>query len=156
MRQSAGKALEDFREGESIPLPEYPVTEAEIIDFARRYDPQYYHVDPEAARSSQFGGLIASGWMTTAIFMRMQCEAFILDSSCIVAPGVDDIRWLRPVRPGDVLSGEVRIREVRPSRSKPDRGTVFADAMVVNQDGEEVMTLRTKAIFGRRDAVRPG
>lgn len=154
MQQRWGRALEDFREGECIALPEYAVTEEEIVEFARRYDPQYFHTDPEAARDSQFGGLIGSGWMTTAIFMRMQCEAFILGSTCIAAPGVEDIRWLKPVRPGDVLAGEVRIREVRPSRSKPDRGAVFADAVVVNQTGEEVMTLRTTAIFGRRETAK--
>ncbi len=154
MNQVISRALEDFHEGECIALPEYAVTEEEIVEFARRYDPQYFHTDPEAARASQFGGLIASGWMTTAIFMRMQCEAFILGSTCIAAPGVEDIRWLKPVRPGDVLSGEVRVREVRPSRSKPDRGAVFADAVVVNQTGEEVMTLRTTAIFGRRETAK--
>lgn len=154
MQQNAGKALEDFHEGECITLPEYRVTAAEIIEFASRYDPQYYHLDPAAARASQFGGLIASGWMTTAIFMRMQCDAFILNSTCIVAPGVDEIRWLKPVRPGDVLSGEVLVREVRPSHSKPDRGAVYADAVVVNQKGEKVMTLRTTAIFARRNAAR--
>lgn len=150
MTQNTRKALEDFREGECIPLPEYTVTEEEIIDFARRYDPQYFHTDPEAARESQFGGLIASGWMTTAVFMRMQCEAFILNSTCMGAPGVDEICWLKPVRPGDVLGGEVRVTEVRPSRSKPDRGIVFTDASVRNQSGEEVMTLRSRAFFQRR------
>lgn len=154
MNQKNIRVLEDFYQGECIALPEYTVTEVEIVDFARRYDPQYFHTDPKAARASQFGGLIASGWLTTAIFMRMQCDAFILNSTCIVAPGVDEIRWLKPVRPGDVLSGEVLVREVRPSHSKPDRGAVYADAVVVNQKGEKVMTLRTTAIFARRDAAR--
>jgi acyl dehydratase len=148
-----GKAFEDFRTGECIALPEYTITAEEIIAFAQRYDPQYFHTDPEAAQASPFGGLIASGWMTAAVFMRMQCDAFILASTSMGAPGVDDIHWLRPVRPGDVLSGDVRIREVRPSRSKPDRGAVFADATVRNQHGEEVMTLRTRAIFQRRTAA---
>lgn len=152
MGQPEKKAFEDFHRGEVIVLPEYPVGEEEILEFARRYDPQYFHTDPEAARASPFGGLIASGWMTTAIFMRMQCEAFIIDSTCMGAPGVDEVRWLLPVRPGDVLGGEVVVTEVKLSRSKPDRGVVFADATVRNQHGDAVMTLGTRAIFGRRAA----
>lgn len=152
MNSSARWAFEDFVEGVCIPLPPYEVTEAEILAFARQYDPQYFHTDPVAARDSPFGGLIASGWMTTAIFMRMQCDACMLDSTCMGSPGVDEIRWLQPVRPGDVLRGENRVTEARPSRSRPDRGAVFSDVTISNQRDEVVMTLRSRAIFGRRNA----
>lgn len=143
-------ALEDFQVGASIALPPYPVSEEEILAFARQYDPQPFHVDAEAARDSIFGGLVASGWMTTAIFMRMQYDGFLKRSTCLGSPGVDEIRWLLPVRPGDVLQGEVRVTEVRPSRSKPDRGAVFTEGHLENQAGEAVMTLKARALFRRR------
>ena len=149
------RAFEDFQVGQRIPLAEYSLSEAEMIDFASRYDPQPMHTDPAAAANSSFGGLIASGWLTTAVFMRMQYEAFIADSLCIASPGVDEIRWLLPVRPGDTLGGECRVTEVRPSRSKPDRGAVFCRGTIHNQHGEEVMTVATRAIFLRRRQQSP-
>lgn len=147
------RAFEDFEVGQQIPLADYSVSEAEMIDFAVKYDPQPMHTDPEAALDSPFGGLIASGWLTTAVFMRMQHDALIADSLCVASPGVDEIRWLLPVRPGDKLSGECRVTDVRPSRSKPDRGAVFCRASIRNQNSEEVMTLVTRAIFLRRPSV---
>lgn len=150
MNSNAQWAFEDFAVGVCIALPAYEVSEAEILAFGRQYDPQYFHTDPVAARESLFGGLIASGWMTTAICMRMQCDTYLLDSTCMGSPGVDEIRWLLPVRPGDVLSGENRVTEVRPSRSRPDRGAVFSAVTIQNQRGEVVMTLRSRAIYGRR------
>lgn len=148
-------AFEDFQVGQRIRLTDYIVSETEMIDFAVKYDPQPMHTDPDAARHSPFGSLIASGWLTTAVFMRMQYEAMIADSLCIASPGVDEIRWLRPVRPGDTLSGECRVTEVRPSRSKPDRGVVFCEASIHNQSGETVMTLVSRAIFLRRQPAMP-
>lgn len=145
------KTLEDFYRGEVIALPEYRVSESEMIEFARRYDPQVFHLDPVAAIDSPFGGLIASGWLTTAIFMRMQCDSFMEDSSCVGSPGVDEIRWLEPVRPGDVLRGTVEVLEVVPSRSKPDRGAVFSRVELYNQQDVPVMSMRTRAIFLRRE-----
>lgn len=156
MTTTATRAFEDFREGELIPLHPYRVSEEQILAFARQYDPQPFHTDPEAAKASIFGGLVASGWMTTAVFMRMQYDGFIRDSTCLGSPGVDEIRWLLPVRPGDELRGECRVTAVRPSRSKPDRGAVFADCEVRNQDGEVVMTLRTRALFRRREGAAGG
>lgn len=144
-------AFEDFREGVTIALAPYRVSEAEIVAFARQYDPQSFHVDPEAARHSIFGGLVASGWMTTAVFMRMQYDSFIAHSTCLGSPGVDEIRWLVPVRPGDELRGSCRVTEARPSRSKPDRGAVFYACQIENQAGEVVMTLQSRALFGRRE-----
>lgn len=148
------RAFEDFQVGQRIRLADYSLNETEMIDFAVKYDPQPMHTDPHAAPASPFGGLIASGWLTTAVFMRMQYEALIGDSLCVASPGVDEIRWLRPVRPGDTLSGECRVTEVRPSRSKPDRGAVWFHASIHNQDGEEVMTLVTRAIFLRRQPAK--
>jgi acyl dehydratase len=146
-------ALEDFTRGLVIPLAEYEVTEEEIIEFARRYDPQYFHIDPVAAADSPFGGLIASGWMTTAIFMRMQCDSFILDSTCVGSPGMDEIRWLAPVRPGDRLSGNNRVVDVKPSQSRPDRGTVYSNIEIYNQHGTLVMSLSSRVIYLSRQAV---
>jgi len=140
-------ALEDFSCGQILPLPEYQVTEQEIIEFARRYDPQYFHTDPVAATRSPYGGLIASGWMTTAIFMRMQCDGFILDSTCVGSPGVDEIRWQAPVRPGDRLRGNMRVTAINPSKSRPDRGTVFFDLELYNQQDTLVMTLTSRVMF---------
>ncbi len=145
-------AFDDFYVGQRISLAEYRVGEQEILEFARKYDPQSFHTDPEAAKDSIFGGLVASGWMTTAVFMRMQYDGFISRSSCLGSPGVDEIRWWLPVRPGDTLSGEILVTEVVASRSKLDRGAVMAQARVVNQQGDTVMTVATRALFGRRSS----
>jgi acyl dehydratase len=150
------KAFEDFRVGERLGLGPRWVGEEEMIAFASAYDPQPFHTDPEAARASIFKGLVASGWMTSAIFMRLQCDSFMLASTCLGSPGVDEIRWLLPVRPGDELSGEAEVTELRPSRSRPDRGVVFFDCRLWNQRGETVMTLRSCALFGRRDGAGGG
>lgn len=143
-------AFEDFRCGQLIALREYRVSEAEMIAFAERYDPQYFHTDPVAAAGSQFGGLIASGWLTTAIFMRMQCDSFMADSTCVGSPGVDEIRWLKPVRPGDTLHGTNEVVAVKPSQSKPDRGAVFSRNEIYNQHDILVMSLLTRAIYLKR------
>ncbi|MEO0996814.1 MAG: MaoC family dehydratase [Pseudomonadota bacterium] len=146
------RAFEDFEIGQVIELPAYRVAEAEILEFAKRFDPQTIHTDPVAAADGDMGGLIASGWHTAAMFMRMQCDGFLLRTSSIVSPGVDRVRWLKPVRPGDVLSGTSEVTEVAPSRSRPDRGTVYSDAVIGNQRGEVVMTLTTRNIYRRREA----
>lgn len=148
------KTFEDFCCGEVIPLRAYQVTESEMIDFATRYDPQDYHTDPVRALETPFGGLIASGWLTTAIFMRMQCDSFMTDSSCVGSPGVDEIRWLHPVRPGDVLTGTNEVTQTIPSRSRPDRGAVYSSVEIINQDATVVMTLRTTAIYLRRAVTK--
>lgn len=144
------RSYEDFSLGETISLPAYQVDEQEMVAFAERYDPQYFHTDADAARRSPFAGLIASGWLTTAIAMRMQCDGFLGDSSCVGSPGVDEIRWLLPVRPGDILCGTVEVTGLRPSRSRPDRGLVTSAVTIRNQAGERVMTLTTLAIYLRR------
>ncbi|EED34792.1 MaoC domain protein [Luminiphilus syltensis NOR5-1B] len=137
--------LKDFTVGESVAIGPYHVTEGEMIDFAKRYDPQVFHVDPESPESQALGGLIASGWHTASIFMRMAVDAYMKDAAVIVSPGVDTLRWLHPVKAGDTLSGSVEIIEVRQSRSKPDRGIVATHAYVENQDKVAVLTMENKA-----------
>ncbi len=130
--------FEDYEAGEVIELGEYPVSEAEIIEFAKRYDPQPFHIDPEAARQSAYGGLIASGWHTGSIMMRMLVDGFVSEVASMGSPGLDELRWLAPVRPGDVLRGRIRILETRRSASKPDRGLVHLEQEALNQRDEVV------------------
>src|SRR6185437_8077506 len=114
--------FDDFRLGEKIDLGRYPVTEAEILAFARQYDPQRMHTDRDFAARTSFGGLIASGWHSCAMFMRLQVDGMLKESSALASPGVDGIRWLRPVRAGDVLRAEAEVIDIVPSRRRPDRG----------------------------------
>ena len=142
--------FEDFHPGAVVELGSRRLDEAAIIAFAREYDPQPFHTDPQAAKSSVFGGLIASGWQTVGIYMRLMVDGCINETVSLGSPGVDEIRWLVPVRPGDTLKARFTVLEARPSRSKPDRGTVVSLGEVTNQKGEVVMTLRGMGIFGRR------
>lgn len=144
------KYWEDFEVGESTELGSHSITEAEILAFARKYDPQPFHTDPEAARRSIFGGLIASGWHTGAMFIRMVVEHMTPVHATSGAMGFDDLKWLKPVRPGDVLSVESEIREKIESRSRPDRGTVKIESRISNQRGEVVMSLVSLVIYLRR------
>lgn len=145
--------LEDFQAGETIELGSYTVSREEILDFAKRYDPQPFHVDEEAARRSIYGGLIASGWHTTAMLMRLLVDGLAARSASMGSPGVDEIRWLKPVRPGDTLKARATILEVVCSRSKPDRGHMRAAYEVFNQNGEKVMTVVSRGIYGRRPSA---
>ena len=104
--------LEDFEVGQHIALASYHVPKGEIIEFARQFDPQTFHIDPEHTTTQSLGGLMASGWHTAAIFMRMIVDAYLADSAVLTSPGVDELRWLSPVRPGDVLSGDATVEEV--------------------------------------------
>ncbi len=142
--------FEDFQPAATMTLGSHRITEAEIIAFARDYDPQLFHTDPEAARQSTFGGLVASGWHSCALFMRLLVDGLLKESSALASPGVDEIRWLKPVRPGDVLEARLTVLDVTPSRSKADRGLVRHACELSNQRGEVVMTMRTLALFGRR------
>lgn len=134
--------FEDFRPGEVIEFGDYLVTEEEIVEFARRYDPQPFHVDRKAAAESIYGGLIASGWMTGSIMMRLLVDHFIAPTSSMGSPGVDEVRWSRPVRPGDRLHVRVTIVDTKRSQSKPDRGIVQVQQEMINQQGDTVMSLR--------------
>jgi acyl dehydratase len=142
--------LEDFVAGTVYQAGSVTLTEAEILEFARRYDPQAFHVDPDAARASIYGGLIASGWQTVAVTMRLLVDQVFGESAGMGSPGVDELRWLLPVRPGDMLSPRVTVLESRPSRSKPDRGVVRFKVEVSNQDGELVMSLIGASFIGRQ------
>ncbi len=144
--------FEDFTPGDTISLAEYELTEAEMIAFSERYDPQFFHTGAAAATNSPYGGIIGSGWLTAAIFQRMQCDSFLLDSSCVGSPGVDEIRWLKPVRAGDRLHGRNEVSAVKPSNSRPDRGVVFSGVEIFNQDNTLVMTLQTRVIYMKRAA----
>lgn len=134
--------FEDFSAGQVFAFGRIEVGEAEALAFARRYDPQSIHIDQDAARAGPFGGLILSGWHTAALMMRLFAEHVLDDASSLGSPGIDELRWLRPVRPGDTLSLRVTVEEARRSRSKPDRGMVRNHVEVLNQHGETVMTLK--------------
>src|SRR5437762_9748017 len=138
----AERYFEDYPPGAVFEGGAIAVTEAEILEFARRYDPQAMHTDPEAAARGYFGGLIASGWHTAALMMRLFAEHFLSPASSLASPGIDELRWLQPVRPGDVLRLRVTIAEARRSRSKPDQGIIRSLVEVLNQEGEVVMSLR--------------
>jgi acyl dehydratase len=142
--------FEDFRAGDVVQLGRRRVTRDDIVAFASEFDPQPFHLDEEAGRGSPFGGLVASGWHTAAMFMGLFVREILLDSASLGSPGVEELRWLRPVRPGDELTGIVRVVETRPSERDPRRGTVITESEVLNQDGEVVMRMRARGFFARR------
>jgi acyl dehydratase len=142
--------FEDYVVGEEIHFGRYEVTEQEIIEFATRYDPQYFHTDPEAAKDSHFGGLVASGWMTGSIMMRMMVDGFVSRKASMGSPGLDELRWILPVRPGDVLRGKATINGVRRSRSKPDRGIINTTWEVFNQNDECVLSVKGMGMYRTR------
>lgn len=142
--------FEDYQVGEVIEFGDHLITKEEIVGFAQRYDPQPFHVDEAAAAGSHFGGLIASGWMTASVMMRMLVENFISRVASMGSPGVDELRWLRPVRPGDRLRVRVTVLEVRRSQTKPDRGAILSLDEVVNQDDEVVMSVKGWGLYRAR------
>ena len=144
---------EDFVVGETLPIGSHTFTESEIVEFARQFDPQPFHTDPEAARASAFGGLIASGWHTCAVCMRLNCESYINRAVSLGSPGLDNIRWHRPVRPGDTITYQRTVLEARTSRSRPDMGLVRSRTEALNQAGELVMSMEGWGMFGRRPAA---
>jgi acyl dehydratase len=142
--------LEDLVVGSVIELGSVVVDRDELIAFARRFDPQAIHIDEVAAATLPFGGLIASGWHTGSMFMRLYADAFLSQVAILGGLGIDDMHLPRPVRPGDELHGTVEIVEARPSELKPDRGTLVTKGTMRNQDQEVVMTLRPIARIARR------
>lgn len=145
--------FEDYSAGEVFEFGEHYVTESEVVSFANQYDPQFFHVNAEAAKTSLYGGLIASGWMTTAIAMRMMCANFIPMESALGSPGVDELRWLHPVRPGDTLRMRAIVLKTQRSRSKPDRGVVTIRQQVINHHGQIVMRLEGKSMHSLRPCM---
>ena len=136
------QCFEDFVPGSVRTFGAILVTEEEIIEFARRYDPQVFHTDPVAARKTVYGGLVASGWHTAAMAMRLIVEHYLSRVASVGSPGVDEVRWLKPVRPLDELSVRVTVLEARRSESKPDRGLVRSLVEVLNQDMAVVMSFK--------------
>ena len=143
---------EDFPVGETAQLGSHTFTEDEIVAFARQFDPQPFHTDPAAARGSIYGGLIASGWHTCALAMRLMCESYINRTVSMGSPGVDNIRWLKPVRPGDTITFRRTVLEARPSNSRPGAGLIRSHWEALNQNGDVVMTMEGWGMLGRRPA----
>jgi acyl dehydratase len=144
--------FEDFSTGEVALSAPYTITRDEIVEFARRYDPQPFHTDAAAAERSMYKGLIASGWHTCAIAMRLICDLYITDSHSMGSPGVDNVRWVKPVRPDDTLRLRWTVLETKPSRSRPEMGAVQSRWEILNQHDEVVMQTTGWGLFGRRPA----
>lgn len=144
-------AFEDFTVGASFPLPPYEVTREEVIAFASEFDPQPFHLDEKAAADSLLGGLSASGWHTCAMAMRMMVDGYLANSTSQGAPGVEELRWLRPVRPGDRLSGTATVLQARRSASRPGLGIATIRIEIVNQTAETVMDCRYVQILSTRE-----
>lgn len=142
---------EDFQVGEVEQIGERKVGRDEIIEFARQFDPQPFHVDEAAAEKSMYGGLIASGWHTCALVMRMMCDTYLLQSASVGSPGIDNLKWLKPVRPGDTIRARRTTLESRASKSRPDVGIVKNLWEVFNQQGEMVMSMEGYGMFRRRN-----
>jgi len=143
--------LEDFKPGQTFTFPgSHTFTREEILAFARQYDPQPFHLDEEAGKRSIYGGLIASGWQTVGVTFRLAVEGLIGNVASMGSPGVDEVRWLKPVRPGDTITASMEVLELRPSRSKPDRGLVRVRYAATNQRGETVLTMVGMGLFARR------
>lgn len=142
--------FEDYVVGEVHRFGSINVDEDEVISFARRFDPQDFHTDRDAARHGPFGGLIASGWHTAGLTMRLLADHFLSKRGSLGSPGIDELRWLKPVRPGDRLSLRATIQASKPSRSKPDRGLVHAFIEVLNQSEEVVMSMVALILVKRR------
>lgn len=142
--------FEDFEVGKTIELGSRSVTEEEIIDFAKQFDPQSFHIDKDAAAHSIYGGIIASGWHTCGLIMRAIVDGYMGEAASMGSPGVDEIRWIKPVRGGDTLTVTATILDARPSASKPDRGVVTTIWHAKNQRGELVATIKGMAMFLRR------
>jgi len=134
--------FEDYHPGSVHEYGTIAVDEAEIIAFERKFDPQDFHVDPEAAARGPFGGLIASGWHTASLMMRLLADHYLSKVASLGSPGIDELRWTQPVRPGDALSIRVTVLDAKRSRSKPDRGIVQTSIEVLNQRGEIVATMK--------------
>jgi len=145
--------FEDYVPGLVFEYGSITLNEQEIVEFAKRFDPQFIHTDPRAAADGPFHGLIASGWHTAAVMMRLFVDHYLSHVASMASPGIDELRWSRPVRPGDSLSIRVAVIEANRSRSKPDRGMVRSLIEVLNQDREVVMSLQAMNILRCRDAA---
>ncbi|WP_338873573.1 MaoC family dehydratase [Myxococcus stipitatus] len=142
--------FEDFQPGDASEAGPYVISREEIIAFAKQFDPQPFHLSDEGGREGIFGGIIASGWHTASICHKLVVEHLLKGSASLGSPGLDELKWLRPVRPGDALTARFEVISTTPSRSKPDRGAIKFRFEVRNQSGEVVMTEIANALFSRR------
>jgi acyl dehydratase len=156
--------FEDYPVGAVAECGPIAVDEAAVIAFGRQFDPQPFHVDAQGAASGPFGGVIASGWHTAGLMMRLLVDHYLPRTAGLGSPGIDELRWLAPVRPGDDLSLRITVTEATRSRSKPDRGLVRTFIEIMNQRGERVMTVKAMTMIRCRntapaaavsDATRP-
>ena len=144
------KYFDDFMVGELVELGSVDVTEEAILEFAHQFDPQVFHTDPVAAVESPFGGLIASGWHTCSMFMRLLYDGLLADSSSQGSSGMEELRWLVPVRPGDTLSARFTVLDTQRSSTKPNRGTVRFRNEMLNQRDEVVLRMIGRGLYGTR------
>jgi acyl dehydratase len=144
--------FEDFSVGDVHELGTVTVTEEEIIEFGKRYDPQPFHTDSAAAALSPFRGLVASGWLTSALFMRCYVETLLNDSACCGSPGVDELRYHEPVRAGDVLRARLTVLGARPTLGRADRGIIQPRCELLSTEGRPVLSMVLHSIFLRRPA----
>lgn len=145
--------FEDFQVGDVFELGTTSATEEEIIAFARQFDPQPFHIDPAQAKESVFGGIIASGWHTASLFMRLLVDNFLRETVSLGSPGLDEVRWLQPLRPGDTLRARFTILEARASKSRAEMGILRSHSELFNQRDELVMTVIGVHLIGRRPAT---
>ena len=150
MPSQAPRYWDDYEVGQKFALGSTSFTADEIVDFGRQFDPQSFHVDADAARQSMFGGLIASGWHVTAKLMRLFVDNYVDQRTALGSPGVDEVRWLKPVRPGDTLDAWVECAGKVPSKSRPEMGIIHEHWRATNQKGELVMTLKGTNMVRRR------
>lgn len=141
---------DDFEPGAAIDLGSHEVSAAEIVDFASQFDPQPMHLSEEGGQASLLGGLAASGWHTSAIFMRMMCDAFLLSSTSQGSPGIEELKWKKPVLAGDVLTGRSTVVAKRELKSRPELGMVTLRHELKNQRGETVLMLQNPIMFRKR------
>jgi acyl dehydratase len=155
--QATGRAtyryLEDFIAGSVDEFGPMPLSQHDIIAFAEKYDPQYFHTDPDTAVDGPFGGLVASGWQTACVMMRLYVDNCLSRTLSLGSPGIDELRFHRPVRPGDALSVRVSVLEVNRSRSKPDRGAVHSFFEVMNQKRELVLSMKAITLVRCRNSL---
>ena len=144
---------EDYEVGAVYDIGSKLMTKEDIVDFASKFDPQPFHLDEEAGRRSIFGGLAASGWHTCSAVMRLLVDNYVSRETSLGSPGVDEIRWLKPVLAGDTISARIRILDKKASRSRPEMGSIFNQYEVYNQDGVLVMTMKGVGLFRRRPAA---
>ena len=147
--------LEDYEPGSVYEFGTIEVEETDIVEFGLRFDPQIFHTAPQAAKQTMYGGLIASGWHTASLMMRLFVDHYLSGVASLGSPGVDELRWKKPVRPGDVLSLRITVVETKRSRSKPDRGVLISFIEVINQDDLVVMSMKAVNMLLCRQACRP-